>query len=67
VRLSIKEKSPLKVVRCCSEVAVTKDGKTIVTGQLEPALSHCPEQAYITISGRCINDCKFCPVPKLQG
>jgi hypothetical protein len=43
VRLSIKEKSPLKLVRCCTEVAVTKEGKTIVTGQLEPALSHCLE------------------------
>ncbi len=70
VRLSINRNSPLKVVRCCSEVAmvaVTKDGKAVVTGRLEPALSHCPEQAYLTISGRCIYDCKFCPVPKLQG
>jgi biotin synthase-related radical SAM superfamily protein len=46
---------------------VIKDGKPIVTGQLEPALSHCPDQAYLTISGRCIYDCKFCPVPKLDG
>lgn len=67
VRLSINKNSPLRVVRCCSEVAVVKDGKTIVTGLLEPALSHCPEQAYLTISGRCIYDCKFCPVPLLNG
>ena len=67
VRLSISKNSPLKVVRCSSEVVVIKDGKTIVTGQVEPALSHCPEQAYVTISGRCINDCKFCPVPLLKG
>ncbi len=67
VRLSINKNSPLKVARCCSDVVVIKDGKTIVTGQLEPALSHCPDQAYLTISGRCIYDCKFCPVPKLDG
>ncbi len=67
VRLSINKNSPLKVIRCCSDVVVIKDGKPIVTGQLEPALSHCPEQAYLTISGRCIYDCKFCPVPKLDG
>jgi biotin synthase-related radical SAM superfamily protein len=67
VRLSINKNSPLKVVRCCSDVVVIKDGKPIVTGQLEPALSHCPDQAYLTISGRCIYDCKFCPVPKLDG
>ncbi|MDD1750093.1 MAG: radical SAM protein [Methanothrix sp.] len=67
VRLSINKNSPLKVVRCCADVAVIKDGKAIVTGKLEPALSHCPEQAYLTLSGRCIYDCKFCPVPKLDG
>lgn len=67
VRLSINKNSPLKVVRCCSDIAVIKDGKPIVTGRLEPALSHCPEQAYLTISGRCIYDCSFCPVPKLDG
>jgi biotin synthase-related radical SAM superfamily protein len=67
VRLSINEKSPLKVVRCCSDIAIIEEGRTIVIGKLEPALSHCPEQAYLTISGRCIYDCKFCPVPKLDG
>jgi biotin synthase-related radical SAM superfamily protein len=67
VRLSINKNSPLKVVRYCSEVAVIKDDEVIVTGVLEPALSHCPEQAYLTISGSCIYDCKFCPVPKLDG
>jgi biotin synthase-related radical SAM superfamily protein len=67
VRLSINKNSPLKVVRCCSDVVVIENGKPIVTGRLEPALSHCPEQAYLTISGRCIYDCKFCPVPKLNG
>jgi biotin synthase-related radical SAM superfamily protein len=67
VRLSINKNSPLKVVKCSSEVAVIKDGEVIVAGVLEPALSHCPEQAYLTISGRCIYDCKFCPVPKLNG
>jgi biotin synthase-related radical SAM superfamily protein len=67
VRLSINKNSPLKVVRCCSEVAVLIDGKEIVTGKLESALSHCPEQAYLTISGSCIYDCKFCPVPILRG
>jgi biotin synthase-related radical SAM superfamily protein len=67
VRLSINKNSPLKVIRCCTDVVVIKDGKPIVTGKLEPALSHCPEQAYLTISGRCIYDCKFCPVPKLRG
>jgi len=67
IRLSINKNSPLKVVRDGNNVAVTKDGKAIVVGKLEPALSHCPNQAYLTLSGRCIYDCKFCPVPKLDG
>lgn len=67
VRLSVNRKSPLRVIEYCSGVAVVRDGKPVVAGELEPALSHCPEQAYITISGRSIYDCKFCPVPVLQG
>jgi biotin synthase-related radical SAM superfamily protein len=67
VRLSIDKNSPLKVVRCCKDIVVIQDKKPIVTGRLEPALSHCPQQAYLTISGRCIYDCKFCPVPNLDG
>ena len=67
MRLSINKNSPLRIIRCCTDVAVVRDGESIVTGQLEPALSHCPEQAYLTISGRCVYDCKFCPVPKLDG
>jgi len=67
VRLSIKKDSPIRVIRCGKGVEVIKDGKAIITGQLEPALSHCPEQAYLTISGRCVYDCKFCPVPRLDG
>ncbi len=67
VRLSISNSSPLRVVKCGNGVEVIKNGKPIISGQLEPALSHCPAQAYLTISARCIYDCKFCPVPLLQG
>jgi biotin synthase-related radical SAM superfamily protein len=69
VRLSINQSSPLKLVLTGGggEVAVIEDMEEIVRGRLEPALCHCPDQAYITMSGRCIYDCKFCPVPKLQG
>ncbi|OPX70743.1 MAG: biotin synthase [Methanoregulaceae archaeon PtaB.Bin108] len=67
VRLSINPASPLSVVTEGDHVAVCK-GETIITrGVLESPLFHCPEQAYITRSERCIFDCRFCPVPKLQG
>ena len=44
-----------------------KDGVEIVRGDIDSALEHCPEQVYITLSEKCIFDCKFCPVPKLDG
>jgi biotin synthase-related radical SAM superfamily protein len=67
VRLSINSHSPLKIAGDSQEVAVIRDGVELVRAELEPALCHCPEQAYLTISGRCIYDCKFCPVPRLRG
>jgi biotin synthase-related radical SAM superfamily protein len=67
VRLSIKPDSSLKVIPWNDGVAVQKEGRTIAYGTLEIPLCHCPQQAYITVSERCIFDCKFCPVPKLNG
>ena len=67
VRLSIRPGSPLRVIPWNKGVAVQRDGRIIACGTLELPLCHCPEQAYITVSERCIYDCKFCPVPKLGG
>lgn len=67
VRLSINPASPLRVVPDGDGVAVVHDKETITRGSIEPPLCHCPEQAYITVSERCTFDCKFCPVPKLDG
>ncbi|MFA4862018.1 radical SAM protein [Methanoregula sp.] len=67
VRLSIKPESSLKIIPWKEGVAVQKGGRIIAYGQLDLPLCHCPEQAYITVSERCIFDCKFCPVPRLDG
>ncbi|MDT8358271.1 MAG: radical SAM protein, partial [Methanomicrobiaceae archaeon] len=67
VRLTVNRESPLSVVEGEGGVLVLRDGEVIARGILEPALCHCPEQAYITISERCIFDCRFCPVPMLHG
>lgn len=67
VRLSVAESSPLHLVSREEGVAIVKDGREIACGQLAQPLLHCPEQAYITVSERCIFDCKFCAVPKLKG
>jgi len=67
VRLSVAESSLLHLENREDGVVVIKDGREIAHGRLVEPLLHCPEQAYITVSERCIFDCKFCAVPKLRG
>ncbi len=67
VRLVVDPGSPLRAVKENGDIVILKGGKEFVRGTIEEELIHCPEQAYITMSERCIYDCKFCPVPKLNG
>lgn len=67
VRLVVDDGSPLRAVKENGEIIIIKGGREFVRGIIEEELIHCPEQAYITMSERCIYDCKFCPVPKLNG
>jgi biotin synthase-related radical SAM superfamily protein len=48
-------------------MVLIKGDDVIARGMFESPLCHCPEQAYITLSEKCIYDCQFCPVPKMQG
>lgn len=67
VRLAINPASPIRVVAWGGGVKVLRGDEIITIGEIEPAVCHCPEQAYITISERCIYDCRFCPMPKIPG
>lgn len=67
VRLAINKLSPLRAVQEDENVVLIKGDDVIARGVLEHPLCHCPEQAYITLSEKCIYDCQFCPVPKMQG
>src|SRR5512147_1332242 len=67
VRLSVVERSPLRLERRGEGVALLQGEEEVARGRLVESLFHCPEQAYITVSERCIYDCKFCAVPKLKG
>jgi biotin synthase-related radical SAM superfamily protein len=42
------------------------DGKLIPGRLLEPGF-HCPDQAFITVTGSCIFKCRYCSVPKIGG
>jgi hypothetical protein len=37
-----------------NDFIILKDNKELVRGEIEHVLAHCPEQAYITLSG-CLN------------
>jgi biotin synthase-related radical SAM superfamily protein len=42
------------------------EGELIPGRLLEPGL-HCPEQAFITVTGSCIFRCRYCTVPRIGG
>jgi biotin synthase-related radical SAM superfamily protein len=42
------------------------EGNLIAGRLLEPGF-HCPDQAFITVTGSCIFNCKYCTVPKIRG
>ncbi|MGA9097685.1 MAG: radical SAM protein [Methanotrichaceae archaeon] len=67
IRLSVLEESELSLNRLENGVEILHGDKKVAQGELVEPLLHCPEQAYITVSERCIFDCKFCAVPKLRG
>ncbi|MBP8675799.1 MAG: radical SAM protein, partial [Methanoculleus sp.] len=67
VRAEMDDASPIEVVhRGGGEADLIIDGE-VVSGRLEPPALHCPRQAYITVSGRCIFRCRYCTVPGLPG
>ncbi len=67
VRLSVTADSPLRLESRPDGAAIVQDGREVARGRLLEPLLHCPGQAYITVSERCIYDCKFCAVPRLKG
>jgi biotin synthase-related radical SAM superfamily protein len=66
VRLSVVESSSLHLEMDGDGATITLQGRVIARGRMVEPLLHCPGQAYITISERCIYDCKFCAVPRLM-
>jgi len=67
VRLNVVSGSPLRMEVDGLRARIVEDGQELVRGHLVRPLAHCPEQAYITVSERCIFNCRFCAVPKLMG
>jgi len=71
LRLSIDKNSPVTIRKADESgnaaVYISGTQEPVMTGRIESALAHCPDQAYLNLSGRCVYDCKYCSVPKLLG
>lgn len=68
VQLGVKDDSEYCALDDNGELVIAdSSGNEIARGRIEPAISHCPEQVYVTVSERCVFDCKFCAVPLMQG
>jgi biotin synthase-related radical SAM superfamily protein len=67
VRLSIGRKGPVRLRHHGQGRATVRIGDLEIEGTLEPAGLHCPRQAYVNVSERCIYRCRYCTVPYLHG
>lgn len=63
IRLAVASESPVTIRHIGGGTVMLTYGCIEVLGKLEKPGSHCPGQAYITISGSCIYHCRYCPVP----
>jgi biotin synthase-related radical SAM superfamily protein len=67
VRLAIGRESPITLLHQGEGQVALQLGEEVVKGHLEKVALHCPRQAYVTISERCIFGCRYCMVPHQQG
>jgi len=67
VKFGLNPKSAIEIAHRGGGVAdLYYEGKLIPGKLLEPGC-HCPDQAFITVTGSCIFRCRYCPVPLQSG
>jgi biotin synthase-related radical SAM superfamily protein len=67
VRLSVAPAGQVLLRHHGGGRATVRFGDLEIEGILEPAGLHCPRQAYVNVSERCIFRCRYCTVPLLGG
>ncbi len=67
VRLSIAREGHVRLHHHGGGRVTLRLGDRETEGRLEPAGLHCPRQAYVNVSERCIFHCRYCTVPLLAG
>jgi biotin synthase-related radical SAM superfamily protein len=67
VKLAISPVSSIEIAHRGNGTAdLYIEGQLIAGHLLEPGF-HCPDQAYITVTGSCIFACRYCSVPRIGG
>ena len=67
VRLALNPLSPVEIIHRGNGAADLYCGGDLISGRLLEPGHHCPDQAFITVTGGCIFHCRYCPVPNLKG
>jgi len=67
VKLALDPLSPVEVVHRGNGTADLYFNGTLISGRLLEPGFHCPDQAFITVTGSCIFRCRYCSVPKIGG
>ena len=67
VKLAVNPISAVEIVHRGNGVADLYFEGALISGKLLEPGCHCPDQAFITVTGSCIFHCRYCPVPTLGG
>ena len=67
VKLAVNPLSAVEIAHRGNGVADLYFEGALISGRLLEPGCHCPDQAFITVTGSCIFHCRYCPVPKLGG
>jgi len=67
VKLALDPLSRVEIVHRGNGVADLCYEGTLTRGRLLEPGFHCPDQAFITVTGSCIFSCRYCSVPRLGG
>jgi biotin synthase-related radical SAM superfamily protein len=67
VKLALDPLSDVEIVHRGNGVVDLYFEGALISGRLLEPGCHCPDQAFITVTGSCIFHCRYCPVPMLGG
>ncbi|MEI8331374.1 MAG: radical SAM protein [Methanomicrobiales archaeon] len=67
VKLALNSGSAVEIAHHGMGVADLHFEGAVIHGRLLEPGCHCPDQAFITVTGSCIFHCRYCPVPLLGG